>query len=183
MNLGDPNTFDSIYREHRRAVFLTALRITKDPVAADDVTHDVFVRLWRRPGRFDQSRGDLGPYLRLMARSRALDLWRERQAAGRAQDRLVQQYDAFEPTSPVEDPEQSAVAAERAAVVRRALQELPEAQREAVVLAYWGGLTAEEISRRVDVPLGTVKSRIRLGLTKLRSVAQDLVPEGTAEFA
>lgn len=176
MNLADPSTFDQIYREHRRSVYLTALRITKDPTAADDVTHDVFVRLWRRPGRFDSARGDLGPYLRLMARSRALDLWRERQAAGRAQDRLIAVVDA-EPMINDDDPLVRAVASDRAEFVRRALDTLPEAQREAVVLAYWGGLTAEEISRRVDVPLGTVKSRIRLGLAKLRTTIGEIMPE------
>jgi RNA polymerase sigma-70 factor (ECF subfamily) len=180
MNLAEPATFDHIYREHRRTVFLTALRITKDPTAADDVTHDVFVRLWRRPARFDSARGELGPYLRLMARSRALDLWRERQAAGRAHDRLVAVVDV-DPLPAGDDPLQQAVASDRASVVRHALDQLPDSQREAVVLAYWGGLTAEEISRRVDVPLGTVKSRIRLGLTKLRSSVGELLPD--PEFA
>jgi RNA polymerase sigma-70 factor, ECF subfamily len=180
MNLADPTTFDQIYREHRRSVYLAAMRITKDPTVADDVTHDVFVRLWRRPGRFDSARGDIGPYLRLMARSRALDLWRERQAAGRAQDRLICAVDA-EPAPTAEDPAARAVADDRAASVRQALRTLPESQREAVVLAYWGGLTAEEISRRVDAPLGTVKSRIRLGLAKLRGTVGELLHE--PEFA
>ncbi|MBO9532079.1 MAG: sigma-70 family RNA polymerase sigma factor [Solirubrobacteraceae bacterium] len=182
MNLAEPATFDRIYREHRRAVFLTAMRITKDPALAEDVTHDVFVRLWRRPARFDDARGELGPYLRLMARSRALDLWRERQAAGRAQDRLVVAA-GIDPEPQPDDPSMRAVAGERAATVREALHELPEPQREALVLAYWGGLTAEEIARRIGVPLGTVKSRIRLGLAKLRTSAGGLLPEAGAELA
>ena len=175
MDLAHTTTFDRIYREHRRSVFLAALRVTRDPVAADDVTHDVFMRLWRRPDRFDESRGDLLPYLRLMARSRALDLWRERQAAGRAQDRLMAVVDRAEPTF-ASDPVPAVLADERAHVVREALDSLPEPQREAVVLAYWGGLTAEEISRRVDAPLGTVKSRLRLGLAKLRTAMADVMP-------
>lgn len=176
MDIASTTTFDRVYREHRRSVFLTALRITRDPVAADDVTHDVFVRLWRRPDRFDAGRGDLLPYLRLMARSRALDLWREKQAAGRAEDRLrvvVSQRDA-EPCDA--DPVPTVLADERAQVVRDALATLPEAQREAVVLAYWGGLTAEEIAGRVGAPLGTVKSRLRLGLSKLRPEVGDRLP-------
>jgi RNA polymerase sigma-70 factor (ECF subfamily) len=180
MNIADTTTFDRIYREHRRTVFLAAMRITKDATLADDVTHDVFVRLWRRPDRFDAQRGELASYLRLMARSRALDLWRERQAAGRAQDRLTAVVERAEQTSQGE-PVLEAIADERARTVRTALGALPEAQRQAVVLAYWGGLTAEEISRRVDVPLGTVKSRIRLGLTKLRDTVSDVLPE--PEFA
>ena len=176
MNIADTATFDRIYREHRRTVFHAALRITQDATQADDVTHDVFVRLWRRPDRFDASRGELASYLRLMARSRALDLWRERQAAGRAQDRLTAVVERAEPSTHGE-PMLSALAEDRAATVRQALGELPVAQREAVVLAYWGGLTAEEISRQVDVPLGTVKSRIRLGLSKLRAGVEGALPE------
>lgn len=175
MDIAQTTTFDRLYREHRRSVFLAALRITHDPVTADDVTHDVFMRLWRRPDRFDESRGELLPYLRLMARSRALDLWRERQAAGRAQDRLTAVIERAEPVYAA-DPVPAVLAEERAQTVREALDCLPEAQREAVVLAYWGGLTAEEISRRVDAPLGTVKSRLRLGLGKLRQAVAEAMP-------
>lgn len=177
MNLADPATFDSIYREHRRTVFLAALAITKDPVVADDVTHDVFVRLWRKPSRYDRTRGEIAPFLRLMARSRALDLWRERQAAGRAQDRLELAVERDDAAATGDDAAAAAVRTDRARSVRDAVGELPELQREAVVLAYWGGLTAEEISHRTDAPLGTVKSRLRLGLAKLRTTAGDLLRE------
>lgn len=168
MDIASTTTFDRAYREHRRSVFLAALRITRDPVAADDVTHDVFLRLWRRPERFDENRGDLLPYLRLMARSRALDLWREKQAAGRAEDRLKVVVGVGGEEALGADPAPRALEGERAEAVRAALTVLPDAQREAVVLAYWGGLTAEEIAGRTDTPLGTVKSRLRLGLAKLR---------------
>ena len=131
------------------------------------MVQDVFLRVWRRPGSFDARRGELGTYLRLMARSRALDLWREGQAAGRASDRLKLVVDGAPP--PVED-SPAAVAeldATRETVIE-ALQQLPEPQREALVLAYWGGLTAGQIADREQVPLGTAKSRIRLGLARLR---------------
>src|SRR5215218_7591190 len=86
--LNDPREFERAYDEHGRSVYAAAMRILGNPAQAQDVTQDVFLRLWRRPGAFDARRGDLGPYLRLMARSRALDVWREGQAAGRASDRL-----------------------------------------------------------------------------------------------
>ena len=175
MDIANTATFDRIYRDHHRAVHQAALRITRDPTLADDVTHDVFMRLWRRPDRFDAARGDLLPYLRLMARSRALDLWRERQAAGRAQDRLEAVVERTERVT-ADDPVPAVIAEERATTVRDALGCLPAPQREAVVLAYWGGLTAEEISRRVGAPLGTVKSRLRLGLGKLRATIADTSP-------
>ena len=127
---------------------------------------DVFLRVWRRPGAFDPSRGDLGTYLRLIARSRALDLWREGQVRGRAADRLkvvAGPRSRASTTSPA-----CCRARPERAEVREALGKLPEAQREAIVLAYWGGLTADQIARRAHVPLGTAKSQIRLGLARLR---------------
>src|SRR5688500_13744985 len=169
MDLSDPTTFARIYDQHSRGVYGAAMRILGDPARAQDVTQDVFLRVWRTPGRFDARRGELGSYLRLMARSRALDLWRESQAAGRARDRLETIVEHDEKIRIDDRPSVIAERDEDRAVVRRALGRLPVAQREALVLAYFGGLTADEIARRSGVPLGTAKSRLRLGLTKLRS--------------
>jgi RNA polymerase sigma-70 factor (ECF subfamily) len=174
MDLSDPAAFALAYDEHSAGVYGAAYRILGDAARAQDVAQDVFLRLWRNPGRFDAKRGELGSYLRLMARSRALDLWREGQAAGRASDRLKLVVAQDEPR--VED--RPAAAAERddeREAVRAALRKLPSAQREALVLAYWGGLTADQIATRAGVPLGTAKSRIRLGLAKLRSEVADAV--------
>jgi RNA polymerase sigma-70 factor, ECF subfamily len=167
VDLRDPQTFRRAFDEHHRAVYTAAFRIVNDPSQAQDVVQDVFLRLWRRPGSFDASRGDLGTYLRLLGRSRALDLWREGQVRGRAADRLKVVTGTDEPR--VDD--HPGILAERdheRAEIREALGKLPEAQREAIVLAYWGGLTADQIARRAHVPLGTAKSRIRLGLARLR---------------
>src|SRR4051794_16688133 len=167
IDLSDPTAFGRAYDEHHRSAYAAAYRILGNAAQAQDVVQDVFLRLWRRPKTFYEGRGELGSYLRLMARSRALDLWREGQAAGRASDRLKLVVEKAEPR--VDD--RPAVAAERdedRSAVRTALSRLPVPQREALVLAYWGGLTADEIARRSHVPLGTAKSRIRLGLARLR---------------
>jgi len=167
-DLTRPDGFERAYDAHHRGVFTAAHRILGNAVQAEDVVQDVFLRVWRNPGRFDQRRGELGSYLRMMARSRALDLWREGQALGRASDRLkvvVVDRDAGRVD------ERPAAALERdddRAAVRDALRHLPMAQREAIVLAYWGGLTADQVAQRADIPVGTAKSRIRLGLAKLR---------------
>ena len=176
MDLSDPQTFRQAFEEHERSVHAAAMRILNNAAQAQDVVQDVFLRLWRRPTTFDAARGELGSYLRLMARSRALDLWREGQAAGRASDRLKVVVSGAE--ARVED--SPAAATERddtRASVREALRHLPEPQREALVLAYWGGLTADQIARRERVPLGTAKSRIRLGLQKLRQECPELALE------
>ena len=148
-DLTDPAVFERAYDEHSRSVYSAAYRVLGNSAQAQDVVQDVFLRIWRRPRTFDAGRGELGSYLRMMARSRALDLPREE----------------------VERPDGQAERREQGASVRAAVRKLPDAQREAVVMAYWGGLTADEISRRIEVPLGTAKSRIRLGLEKLRSEA------------
>src|SRR4051812_17733359 len=87
-DLTDPQAFRDAFAEHHRKVYAAAFGVLNDAAMAQDVVQDVFLRLWRRPGAFDPRRGDLGAYLRLMARSRALDLWREGQVRGRAADRL-----------------------------------------------------------------------------------------------
>ena len=166
MNLRDPRQFSHVYDEHNRSVYAAALRVLGDHTLALDVVQDVFLRLWRRPQAFDAARGDVGTYLRMMARSRAVDLWRENQARGRMGDRLK----IFVSDDPPRDerPEALLERSQTRSEVREALRSLPPAQREALVLAYWGGMTAEQIASRERIPLGTAKSRIRLGLAKLR---------------
>jgi RNA polymerase sigma-70 factor, ECF subfamily len=167
MDLSDAGAFERIYDEHARGAYRAAFRVLGNGAQAQDVVQDVFLKLWRDPGKFDERRGELGSYLRLMARSRALDTWREGQAAGRAADRL--KLGVARDEGRVD--ERPAVAAEQEVTrrtVRDALRGLPSVQREAIVLAYWGGLTADQIARRSNVPLGTAKSRIRLGLARLR---------------
>jgi RNA polymerase sigma-70 factor (ECF subfamily) len=172
IELSDPTTFQRVFAEHERGVYATAFRILGNGAQAQDVVQDVFLRLWRRPRSFDAERGALGSYLRLMARSRALDLWREAQAGGRASDRLKLVV-ADEELRLDDQPGPAAELADTREALRDGLRQLPEAQREALVLAYWGGLTADEIARRSAVPLGTAKSRIRLGLSKLRDECGD----------
>jgi RNA polymerase sigma-70 factor (ECF subfamily) len=173
VDLSDPQTFSAAYDRHQRGVYAAAYRICGNQAQSQDVVQDVFLRLWRRPGSFDAARGELGPYLRLMARSRALDLWRESQALGRASDRLKLVVGQSEPRRE-EQPATQAGDAETRRDALSAVSTLPEPQRDAVVMAYYGGLTADEIARSSGVPLGTAKSRVRLGLAKLRENLEPL---------
>jgi RNA polymerase sigma-70 factor (ECF subfamily) len=163
----DAAVFERAYSVHSRGVFHVALRVLGDPTQAQDVVQDVFLRLWRDPGTYDPRRGPIGSYVRMVARSRAVDMWREAQVAARAKDRMRALADAED--GPLD--QRPLAAFERhvgEVVVRRALMRLPDVQREAIVLTYWGGLTAEQIATNSGTPLGTVKSRIRLGVLKLR---------------
>jgi RNA polymerase sigma-70 factor, ECF subfamily len=166
-DLRDPSTFAAAYEAHARGVYGAALAVLADPAQADDVVQDVFLRLWFRPQLFDAARGSLGPFLRTMARSRATDLWRK----GRAQHRATARLTVLAPrdeSRPEDQPGPSAEREEVRAELLAALEELPVEQREAVILAHFGDLTVQEIADGIGIPLGTAKSRIRLGLQKLR---------------
>lgn len=168
MDLREPTTFGRIFEEHHRAVTAAALRILGDAAQAQDVTQDVFFRLWRDPGLFDPARGAIGALLHTMARNRALDLHRSRRSAGRATERLS----VLRPVERVEtDPAVLGELRYETRTVRAAVRRLPQGQREAVVLAYWGDLHDADIARAAGIPLGTAKSRRRLGL---RKVADDV---------
>src|SRR3954464_11508555 len=173
MDLSDPTTFARIYDEHHRAVHAAAYRVLGNAAQSQDVVQDVFLRVWRNPQKFDARRGELGSYLRLMARSRAVDLWREGHASGRAEDRLKAVV-GHEPPRPDAQPDHLALASADRSTVRDALGRLPRPRGGGLVLAYWGGLTADQIAARAGVPLGTAKSRIRLGLARLRAELQSL---------
>ena len=167
MDLSDPTAFARMYDEHARGVYGAAMRILGDPAQAQDVAQDVFLRVWRNPQNFDRAAA---------SSASTCASW---PAAGRSTCGARARPPAAPATaSRSSSPRRGAALDERpsalaerersARAVRDALGALPGAQREAVVLAYWGGLTADQIARRSGVPLGTAKSRIRLGLAKLR---------------
>ena len=171
MDLRDPQVFQTVYAAHSRRVYANAYRILGDAAKAEDAAQDVFLRLWLHPDSFDERRGELGTYLALMARSRALDLARSDSAGARASERLAAAIEADPPQ--VERPDERVEARDRSARLRTAVGRLPTLQREAVALAFWGDLPAREIAKRTGVPLGTARSRLRLGLEKLGNAALD----------
>jgi RNA polymerase sigma-70 factor (ECF subfamily) len=170
MDLRDPATFSRVYADHAAEVESIARRVLGDGAHAQDVAHDVFLRLWTNPAAYDASRGPVGAYLRLLARSRAIDAQRSRRAAERAGDRFRATVEDARPVA--EAGPASAEAREVRRELGRALRTLPDCQRQAVLLAYWGDLPDHQVARRAGVPVGTAKSRIRLGLRRLRASYQ-----------
>ena len=152
--------------EHRPAMVAAADRVLRDGAAAEDVVQDVLFDLWRRPESFDAGRGSLRPYLLMLTRSRALDRWRTRAARAAAAERAASAA-MTEPTTAVSAAD-VAVRRDSTGQLVQVLGELPEQQREALLLAYGRGLTAQEVARASGVPLGTAKSRLRLGLNRAR---------------
>ena len=157
-------TFEAIYAEHAAEVQRAAFSILRDATLAEDIVQEVFERVWRGSGH-DERRGPLGPYLKLLARSRALDLWRRMRSVERVQHRLTEHADP--PLARTHSPETALTRATERRLARAAVRRLPQEQRQAIGLAYWGGLSTQELAAVEGIPLGTAKSRVRLGLRKL----------------
>jgi RNA polymerase sigma-70 factor (ECF subfamily) len=173
---GDAGGLGALYDRHGRAVYSLALRILGDEGDAEEVAQDVFAQAWRRAGQYDQSRGTVAAWLLVMARTRAIDRFRARRVRpeGRVQDDADLTLQLLPATSP--DAASEMMAAERGLRVRRALEDLPFLQRVAIELAYFEGLSQREIAERLEQPLGTVKTRMRLGLLKLRDALVEVQP-------
>jgi RNA polymerase sigma-70 factor (ECF subfamily) len=167
---GDEEALREIYHRHSPAVFGLAMRVLANESLAEDVTQDVFVRLWQQPERFDPERGQLRAYLLAMAHSRAVERVRSEESL-RRRHRIV----AEEPqvtTAP--DPEHLALEADASAAIRKALSELPSVQRIPIELAYFEGLSYRQVATRLAEPEGTVKYRIRCGMQKLRAALREV---------
>lgn len=167
MDLRDPQQFELAYRDNARRVRAAAQRVVHDPGAAEDVAQEVFIKLWQRPDLFDHRRGSLTAFLCVMARSRALDRLRAEGALDRARGRLAE-HNVLEPAN-VEEPVAALERRDEREELRAALLRLPHAQREALTLAYGRELNSIEIARRTHVGRATARSRLRLGLGKLRA--------------
>jgi len=164
MARGDQAGLAELYDRHGRVVYSLALRVLRDQGDAEDVAQEVFLQAWREASRFDHARGNAVAWLLMVTRSRAIDRLRRRQA----RPALA----VF--AEPVDRPDETPAAdvqmewQSRAAEVRRAVEALPLLQRMAVELAFFEGLTHTEIADQLEVPLGTVKTRVRQGLLKMR---------------
>jgi RNA polymerase sigma-70 factor (ECF subfamily) len=170
MAAGDHEALAELYDRHGRMVFSLALRIVRDQRDAEEVVQDVFAQAWRESGRYSAGRGSVIAWLMTLTRSRAVDRLRGRKArpdTATDSEPIVAIADGAAPA------DEQLSAAAQAAQVRTALNALPLVQRLAIELAFYEGLTHTEIADRLEQPLGTVKTRIRQGLLKLRDQLSD----------
>jgi RNA polymerase sigma-70 factor (ECF subfamily) len=170
---GDEGALAEVYDRWSALVYTLAVQITEDHAAAEDVTQEVFVHLWERPHSYEPERGVLRSWLCLLARSRALDWTRRRQARARYHARA-----AAIAQPPLPDVEEALTLETEAKVMRAAVQALPAPQREVVELAYYQGRTYRQVAVDLAIPEGTAKSRLRVALAAL---AQRLEAEGIIE--
>jgi RNA polymerase sigma-70 factor (ECF subfamily) len=153
---GDESALASLYDRYHSILLGLLLRILHSRVEAEDVLQEVFLQIWQRAANFDETRGRAFTWMVTLARSRAIDRLRSLDSRQRA--------DAYQ--------------AEQRAIVGAALAEIPEEQRRALLLAYFEGLTQSEIAARLNQPLGTIKTRMRSGLSKLRDLLGEKMRHG-----
>ncbi|HEX8168951.1 MAG TPA: sigma-70 family RNA polymerase sigma factor [Thermoanaerobaculia bacterium] len=166
---GDASAFEALYDRHSSTVYALLLRILGNADDAQEVLQETFVKAWTSAKMFDAVRGSEVAWLISIARSRGIDRLRARRVRNEREDEAGRELSVR--TAHAERPDQAVQSEERTAV-RSALAELPDAQRQALELAYFEGLSQSEIAAKLNQPLGTVKTRMQLGMKKLRERLQ-----------
>ena len=169
----DIEAFETLYDRYGTLVYSTVLRVVKDVHLAEDTSQEVFLRIWRRSDRYIPERGRFVSWLLSVARNEAVDQVRSRGRRWR-HEVTSEEPERVLPAGDSHDPALMAELADERQRVRQVLAKLPAEQRKAIELAYFGGYTQQEIAALLSEPLGTVKTRIRLGMQKLRVL---LTPE------
>jgi RNA polymerase sigma-70 factor (ECF subfamily) len=164
----DQSALARIYARLGNAVYGLSRQVLKDEGLAQDVTQEIFLRLWNEPQRFDPERGSLRSFLLREAHSRSIEKVRSEEARRQRESRSE-----FRDRPVLRDTEDDVITSLTSNEVRNALSQLPEAERSAIVLAYYGGRSYREVASVLGAPEGTIKSRIRSGLLKLSSLLGD----------
>ena len=180
MAAGDERALGVLYDRHGGVVYALARAVVGERADAEEVVADAFGQAWRSAAEYDPVRGSVAAWLTTIVRTRALDLVRRRGRRGSVYQRAAQMADGelAAPVATPEPPDRGLERAEAGALVRRALAALPDAQRRVIELAYFAGLSQSEIAAELAEPLGTVKTRMRAGLEKLRAALRPLAGEG-----
>ena len=173
LTFGDVEAGRAFIRRFQGRVYGLALTILRDPVLAEDIAQEAFLRAWRHGSSYDPRRGTVAAWMARITRNLAIDALRLRRAEVMDPEAMA----AISPPDPA-SVEEAAVIADAVAAVRRALRAMPEEQARALVLSAFFGRTAEEISRAEAIPLGTAKTRIRLGLRRIRASLSTPAEEG-----
>ena len=170
MAAGDERALGELYDRHGAAVYALAHAIVGERADSEEVVADAFGQAWRTAGQFDPARGSVIAWLATITRTRALDLVRARGRRAKVLARAAQESDSglATPLAAGEAPDRDVERQEARQLVTRSLGDLPEPQRRVIELAYFGGLTHSEIAAELKEPLGTVKTRLRAGMEKLR---------------
>jgi RNA polymerase sigma-70 factor (ECF subfamily) len=163
-----PDALSELYDRYGRLVFSVAYQATSDPNLAEEITQDTFLRVWQRAESYHAQTGKVATWLASIARHRAIDLYRRKQARSEGHATALEDMPDFELVDETLGLEASLEIEQSRQQVRQALSQLPVEQRQVLALAYLRGLTQEQIAQALQLPLGTVKTRLRLGMQKMR---------------
>ena len=174
---GDKSALGNIYDAYNKLVYGLIYTILKGKEESEDCLQEVFVQLWEKADQFDPSKGNLYSFLLTIARNKAIDVTRSRDYKdSKKEDHIINDF-TLTPESKYNNPHEDLELNERAGMVRQALKRLSEKEREVLHVAYFNGMTQSEISTKFEIPLGTVKYRMRQGMIKLK----DLLASGINE--
>lgn len=179
---GDERALGDLYDRHGGMAFSLACAIVGEHADAEEVVADAFAQVWRSAAGFDPARGSVPAWLATIVRTRALDLVRSRKRRARVLEEAAEVTDEGETlvlTPTFEAPDRSAELTETRAIVRRSLADLPAPQRRVIELAYFGGLSQSEIAAQLSEPLGTVKTRMRAAMERLRQALRPVLEAGS----
>lgn len=165
---GEAGALEELYRRYGNLVYSTALRVLRDTHLAEDISQEVFTRLWRAPEKYAAEKGRFVTWVLSVTRNRAVDWLRKRRRQFPYETASPEERDLDIPAGDCDDPALSAEQLEQRRTVRALLASLPREQRRAIELAYFGGFSNREVALLQGAPLGTVKTRIRLGMMRLR---------------
>jgi len=174
---GDQEAFEQLYEQSSALLYALVMRIVGNQDEAAELLQEVYLEAWRKASNYDVARGTPMAWLVTLARSRALDRIRALGSRGKGVTASLDDTPAAGLVATNSDAVEMRAATERQALVGMALKRLPPVQRQAIELAFYGGLTHMEIAERLQTPLGTIKTRIRLGMEKLRDSLRSLWEE------
>ncbi len=170
MNSGDDQAFTTFYDRFAPGLFSMIYAILRDQKESEDVLQEAFVQMWKRTGTYDAKRSSLFTWAVMISRHKAIDRLRSRQRQARLAEAVANEPDDITATAPAERADTVLARSDERDRIRAALAQLGDAQREAIDLAFFAGLTQTQISKKLGTPLGTIKARIRRGLLALREV-------------
>ncbi|HET6528697.1 MAG TPA: sigma-70 family RNA polymerase sigma factor [Balneolaceae bacterium] len=166
----DESALEELYELYKRLLFGMIFSIVKKREEAEDVLQEVFVNIWNKADSFDENRGNVYSWIVTLARNKAIDHLRSKAYKTQQKASISIHEPLFTLKGDKADPLETTIFSDRAELVKKALNEIPESQKEVIKIAYFRGLTQSEIAEQLDIPLGTVKTRTRQGMIKLKSI-------------
>ncbi len=174
---GDTKALEELYDLYKSLLFGMIISIVKKQEEAEDLLQEVFMKIWEKAYSFDEERGNVYSWIVTLTRNKAIDRIRSKGfKTQKKASNTVNEPDFFLEGDKF-DPLETTIFSDRSELVKKALEEIPEKQSEVIKIAYYGGMTQSEISEHLDIPLGTVKTRTRQGLIKLKNILEDHISQ------